>query len=124
MLAGELIRRVTAQGIIYVDDGVEKFIDFQQCYDNYVKDRLSQERWTKHKTLNNQTDADWDQYVERTKNWKEVGRRNVLTPPWADGPFIEFYTEPLLRFKFASHEKYSEVDDAIHHAEWRTFDLS
>ena len=124
MLDGEQIRSVTTQGVIYVDDGVEKFIDFQQCYDNYVKEFLSPERWAIHKELNNKTDKDWNEYVERIKRWKEIGLRNVLIPPWADGPFIEFHTEPPLRFQFTSQEKYGEVAEAIRDTEWQTFDLS
>src|SRR5579871_3990594 len=115
ILNGSHIRGVTAQGVIYVDDSEEEvFIDFAKCYENYVNISLNSEMWERHKQLNNQTDADWDRYVERVKRWREVGRRNGLTPPWADGPFIEFHTEPPVRFKFASHDEiFTEVLSAI-----------
>jgi hypothetical protein len=125
MLNGERVRSVTAQGLTYVDDeGVEKFIDFAQCYENYVKEMLSSARWDKIKAANNKTDADWDNYVERTKKWREVGRRNILTPPWGDGPFVELYTEPPTRFQFDSEEAYREITGAIRETGWRTADLS
>ena len=125
ILDGSQIRSVTAQGITYVDDdGAEQFIDFAQCYENYVKDMLSPERWETIKRVNNKTDDFWETWVAKVKKFKQVGQRQILTPPWADGPFIEFYTEPPMRFKFATEDEYDSVRDALEEGSWRTFDLS
>ena len=125
MLNGKRIREVTAQGVRYVDENnVEQFIDFVQCYQNYVKERLSPDTREHTMEINQMTDADWDKHVERVKKFKEIGVRQVLTPPWADGPFIEFYTEPRMRFKFDSREEYAAVREAIYDTEYKLFDQS
>jgi hypothetical protein len=122
IIDGSQIREITSQGIRYMDaDGEEQFIDFAACYDNYVKERLSPERWALYKELNPKADNDWDHYVERIKSDKEVAQRNILSSRF---PYIEFYTQPPTRFKFASEEAYREVRQAIEEAGWRTGDLS
>ncbi len=122
---GKQIREVTAAGIRYIDvNDVEQFISFAQCYQNYINERLSPETWENHKKVNQQTDSDWDRYVERTNTYKVIGERNVLTPPWSDGPYIEFYTQPRLRFKFETSDEWISIVEAITDAGHKLFDLS
>ena len=122
---GKQIKDVTPEGITYLDnDGNEQFIDFAQCHTNYVQKKTSPEYWEKMKQLNNWTDANWESYIEEVKGWKEIGKRNILEMPWGDGPYIEFHTEPSIRFKFASKEEYGKVMTAIMQTEWKTFDQS
>ena len=70
------------------------------------------------------TDADWDKYVERTKTFKQIGARNSLTLPWADGPYIEFYTNPRIRFKIETREEWEKIVDTVGDAGYRLFDQS
>jgi hypothetical protein len=124
MLNGKQIREVTAQGVYYVDENnVEQFIDFAQCYQNYINERLSPETWENHKKVNLKTDADWNKYVERTNTYKTVGTRNHLTPPWSDGPYIEFYTIPRVRFKFGTNDEWRTTVQTIRHLGHKLFDL-
>lgn len=123
-LDGEQIRRLTKQGIWYEDDGKEQFIDFTTCYENYVQESLSPESWERIKKANNKSDADWEDYVDRIRRFKYIGDRNILTPPWADGPYIEFYTTPPIRFKFETKAKFQKVRNYIERTGWRTGDRS
>ena len=125
MLNGKQIREVTAQGIKYLDENnIEQFIDFTQCYENYLDESLSPVTQKRIMEINQMTDADWAKHVERVKNFKEVGARNILTLPWADGPFIEFYTHPRTRFKFDTQDEWDDIIEAIRIAKYKTFDLS
>jgi hypothetical protein len=122
---GSQIKTITDQGLTYTDEnGEEKFINFFTCYENYLQRYLNQEAWEWFKQNNSKTDADWDDYVDHTKSWKEVARRNILTFPWGDGPFIEFHTEPLTRFKFANEDEFYRVRYEVEKTGWVTFDLS
>lgn len=125
MVNGKQISQITSLGIRYFDeDNVEQFIDFEQCTQNYINQQLNPEKWKHLKRVNNLTDADWDMYVERTKRIKIVGNRNILTLPWADGPYIELNSNPPIRFKFDTEDEYSEVIEAIELTQYKTFDLS
>jgi hypothetical protein len=122
-LNAKQIREVTSDGIRYVDDqGEERFIDFAVCYQNYVKKRTSPEYWETHKQVNNLTDADWDRHVERVMKWKEIGRSQPLEPPWSDGPFVEFHTEPSTRFQCETIDEYVNLLSSIEKTRWKTFD--
>ncbi|MBC7812673.1 MAG: hypothetical protein H7175_16070 [Burkholderiales bacterium] len=123
-LGGEQIRSLTKQGIWYEDDAIERFIDFTMCYENYVQESLSPERWESIKKFNHKSDADWEDYADRIRRFKYVGDRNILTPPWADGPYIEFCTTPLIRFKFATEAAFQKVRIYIERSGWRTGDKS
>ncbi len=79
------------------------------------------------KELNPQ--SQWDdegvnRYIETASNRKEIGRRQVLGAPWDDGPFIEFYAEPPIRFNFASVDEYHAAAYTIAEFGWMLFDLS
>jgi len=125
MISSTQIRSLTSEGISYEDEhGVEQFINFSQCYQNYLERELTDERWEQIKQLNRKTDNDKEAYIASVKEWKQVAIRNVLEPPWADGPFIEFHTKPPVRFKFASIDQFYEVRNVIENNGWVTFDLS
>lgn len=116
---------LTAQGISYLDDeDDEQFIDFQQCYENHLADMASDSVWQVVKELNKKTDVYRDEYIQRLRNAKQIGDRNILTFPWEDGPYIEFYTIPPIRFKFGSVDEWSTILNGIRRAGWRTFDHS
>ncbi|MCC7446077.1 MAG: hypothetical protein IT324_01610 [Anaerolineae bacterium] len=109
------------------DDGREQYIDFAQCYAYYVQKSTSPEYIERMKELNPQ--MQWDKeginkYIQKRVAWREVALRNVLSEPWADGPYIEFYTEPRIRFKFSTQDEFYKVRYAIEQFGWRTFDLS
>jgi hypothetical protein len=125
VMDGKQIRKVTPEGVVYLDEnGDEQFIDFAACYKNYFTRRTSPEEWEVIKKVNNKTDVDWEWYVERVKRWREVGGRQILTPPLADGPYIEFHTEPSTRFKFETEQEFQKVRNAIGRTGWKTGDLS
>ena len=124
-LAGKQIQRMVAQGLWYIDDdGTEQFIDFAICYENYVQVALTPEKLEAMKRASNKSDTEWAEHFERIKRLKYVGDRNILTAPWADGPYIEFYTKPPIRFKFATVEQYQRVRNYIERTGWRTGDRS
>src|SRR3954468_25041778 len=121
MLNGKQIREVTAQGVRYVDENnVEHFIDFAQCYENYVSKKLSSESWEFHKTWNHKTDADWDNYVEWVKEWKEVGGRDMS----AKKPYIEFYSQPHIKFEFETVDEWQKIVGLMYQVGYITNDLS
>jgi hypothetical protein len=120
---GNRIKTITSVGISYLDDeGFAQFIDFAECYANYVQMRTSPEYWEVHKQANNKTDADWERHVERVKNWKEIGANQPLSPPWAEGPYTEFYTEPPIRFHSLTAEQFEKMIRVIKQAGWKIFD--
>jgi hypothetical protein len=122
-LNAKQIREVTPEGIRYVNEqGLEQFIDFAKCYQNFVKKWTSPEFWEQHKQVNNLTDADWDRHVERVMKWKEIGRSQPLEPPWSDGPFVAFHTEPPIHFKFETLDEYMNLMSGILKTGWKTFD--
>jgi hypothetical protein len=65
-----------------------------------------------------------ERFLQKIKQLKEIGKRNPLKPPWADGPYIEFYTEPATRFQFTNYDEYTRILKIIGEAGWRTFDQS
>ena len=82
MLNGKQIREVTAQGIKYLDENnVEQFIDFTQCYENYVNRWLHPDTRKRMMEINQMNAADWEKFVEKVRTIKEIGIRQVLTPP-------------------------------------------
>lgn len=125
---GKQIRGISPEGLVYLtESGHEAFIDFSVCHTNYIRQMTSPEGIERMKELNPQ--SRWDaegvnRYVEKVTRWKEVGRRNVLGAPWADGPYIEFHTQPPIRFDFATADEYAKVRHSMEQFGWRTMDLS
>src|SRR5260221_3757403 len=113
IIDGKQIRTLTPQSLTYLTDaGNEEIIDFAVCYANYLRKTTSPEYIEGMKELNPQ--SRWDEegvrnYIERRRKWKEIGSRQVLTPPWDDGLYIEFHTEPPIRLKFDTVEGYRNV---------------
>ncbi len=124
-LSGKQIKRMIDQGLWYIDDdGAEQFIDFATCFENYAQVALSPEKLEEMRNASNKSDTEWEEYVERIKRLKYVGDRNILTLPWADGPYIEFFTKPPIRFKFETEEQFQTVRNYIERTGWRTGDRS
>lgn len=116
---------VTEKGIAYVgSNGEREFIDFAACYEQYLESWSDPARLEQVKQVNNMDDARLRRFLERIKLRKEVGSRNVLELPWADGPYIEFYTEPVIRFRFTSADEYMKTRNKIEDAGWQTTDQS
>jgi hypothetical protein len=121
MLNGNQIREVTPQGIRYLDENnIEQFIDFAQCYADYEAAHLKPEHWIVVKEWNHWTDNDWDQYVERVKEWKEVGARNIA----AKKPYIVFYSQPHIEFEFETLEEWQKTVVLMQQVGYVTYDLS
>lgn len=122
---GKQIREITAKGLLYVDDnGEEQFIEFSDCYDNHLSRYTNPERLEIIKQVNNFDDEQLAKSIERKKQYKAIGDRQILSPPWGDGPYIEFYTDPPLRFNFDSEDEFSEVRSEIENGGWTTYDCS
>src|SRR5262249_44220375 len=128
MMNGKQILEIQADGLTYVDDeGNKQFINFAECFENYFHEATSPEYIEGMKELN--PHMQWDEegiknYIEETYQWKRVGDRCILGKPLADGPFIEFYTEPPIRFNFDTVEEFHEILYRIKRFGWRTFDLT
>jgi hypothetical protein len=128
IIDGQRVKSITAQGLLYSnDDGTDTYIDFLACYNNYLQKVTSHEHIERMKELN--PGFQWDtesikDYIKTRTKWREIAKRNVLGPPWDDGPYIEFYTEPPTRIKFATQAEYGAARYVLEGAGWRTFDLS
>ncbi|MBC8170763.1 MAG: hypothetical protein H7X77_03800 [Anaerolineae bacterium] len=113
------IKVINVHRITYLDsNGQEVFIDFRNCYKNYLKDRLSSEGWNSHRELNGQNARDWDTYLNRVIDWHEVGWRDISEC------CIELYTEPAILFEFESVEEFHKIRYSIHKTGWITRDMS
>lgn len=127
------IKTVQQNGLIYQDhNGNEVFIEFEECYQNYLKQLLSPESVESYKVLNHKTDDDIEAYIARVQSWREIGQRNILGESKKVGrdlerglPYIEFYTSPLVRFEFDNEDDYGtfrqKIEGDFH---WRTSDLT
>src|SRR5579859_782306 len=109
ILDGKQIQEVTSEGFWYVTESDSReYIDFAACYANYVRKVTSPEYIERAKELNPQ--SRWDdegikEYIARRIAWKEIGRGQGLGPPWDDdGPYLQFHTEPPVRFKYEKGE--------------------
>src|SRR5262245_44897051 len=104
------IQEVTDKGLRYVDNGGEaRFIDFEACYQNYLREKTSAEFWEWFKQANNKTDAYWDKHLEMLDRWRQVGVRNMLYGTY----YIEFHTNPPIRFEYPSLDAYHEAANFI-----------
>jgi hypothetical protein len=122
---GKQIQKITAEGLVYLDDdGNERFIDFAAIHASNVKKRTSPEYLEKVKELNQWDDEGEKQHLKRLEKWREVAERNILGDPWGTAPYIEFHTEPPIRFEFATQDEFRTVRTAIEQFGWRTTDLT
>lgn len=113
------IKMINTHGITYLDaSGQEVFIDFRECYENYLKRRLSSEGWHGYQENNGQEISDWNTYLKTVIAWREVGWRN------AEGFCFELHTDPPTLFEFEAVEEFQKMIYAIHYTGWATFDMS
>ena len=118
---GKQIKDITPEGITYLDDnGNEQFIDFAVCYANFVKEVTSPEHWEIIKKSNNYTDEAWDNYRQGIERWKRVGQRDFVAHP----PYIEFLSDPIIRFEFETMDEFYQVEGRVRKLGWRTMDLA
>ena len=131
-ISNKQVKEIRQDGIVYLDDnGVEQFIDFEQCYQNYLARYLSPEAIESYKTLNHKTDADVPEHIERTKSWREVAFRNAAGLAFADGimthvlPYFEFHTTPPVRIEFEGDNTMGDMRYKIERKfHWRTSDVT
>ncbi|MEQ8674688.1 MAG: hypothetical protein RLP44_10200 [Aggregatilineales bacterium] len=128
------IKSITCEGLVYVDsDGGEHIVNFEDCYQNYLARRLSDEAFEyflKHNP--GMLDGDFEKYSARVKKFKCVADRNVLGLRFRDGksesalPYFRFYTVPPTIIEFSTQGiKLGEVRTKLEsECGWRTFDLT
>lgn len=112
----KLIKSVTTEGISYVDEnGIEGYVDFKQCSENWIQYRKRSENLNHEKV------------IELKRSSKCVGQRDICANP----RFIEFFTRPFTRFEFIESDEYPDTEMAfcklqndIISAGWTTLDLS
>lgn len=112
------IIEITSEGLLYLNEDEEKqFIDFAGCYQRYL-DRLNdpdnERRFREGNPAFN--DEELDASLKRIKAKKEVGWRDFSLL------YIEFYTEPPIRFDFSNLDEFHRVKGLVRKAGWRTFD--
>ncbi|KPV61162.1 hypothetical protein QJ48_01425 [Paenibacillus sp. A3] len=110
------IKSVTKNGLSYTDEnGIEKFVDFNECHENWIRYRIRSEN------LN-------DAKIEDVKiNDRCIGQRDSCARP----QFIEFFTRPFTRFEFEESiecpypdQAFMKLKNDIISAGWTTLDLS
>lgn len=128
------IREITEKGISYVNEsGSEGFIDFEECYQNYLKRWLNQDAYEEFKKINPNFVKTYEEYAERKKKWKEIGRRNVLGSKYgydkftfdSDNPYFVFHTTtPTVVECEKDTDQYRIVRNGCEKHGWRTFDMT
>jgi len=137
IISADQIKEVRQEGIVYVDYAEqEQFIDFDQCYQNYLRKRLTPEAHKRSQELNPSMPEDYDSYCTRIRKWKEVGLRNSIGLNFTDGeanyglPYFEFHTIPPVRIEFDTPEKYNAFEHEflkaawLEKSQWDTFDMT
>ncbi|MEC0232035.1 hypothetical protein [Paenibacillus alba] len=112
----KVIKSIMPNGLSYIDEsGIDKFVDFKECNENWIKYRKRSENLTDEKVGNIR------------KNDKCIGQRDSCARP----PFIEFFTRPFTRFVFVEstegqhpEQTFAQLKSEINSAGWTTFDLS
>jgi hypothetical protein len=124
LLDGNRIKDVTTEGLFYLDaEDQLQYIDFAACYANFVRQMTEPDYWEHYKEINRLTNADWERHLQRLERWKEIGSKQPLTSPWADGQYIQFHTDPPIRFKFATVKEFQEAGGTILETRWKLMDL-
>src|SRR5438874_12217961 len=130
IMKGTQIQAISAEGLRYLDEnGVEQFIDFSVCFENYVKWSIEPSQLEEVKKLNRMDDRQLEKYIEELREWKQVAYRGEDGFPWAtqpcEGSCIEFHTIPPTRFEFETEDElFYEVYVKIRRLGWQTLDLS
>lgn len=127
------IQSISERGIIYHDDsGASGFIYFEDCYQNYLRPRLTQEAYTLYLSYEREKSVSFDLYAARHIAWRQVGRRNIageflggLSNMIYEGsgkPFIVFYTQPPIAVECDDYDIFYELCSKIGQAGWSTYD--
>lgn len=113
----KIIKSIRPKGLTYVNDiGIEDFVDFKECNENWIQYRKKTENLTM-------------EMIEDIKlHDKCVGQRDFCAAP----KFIEFFTKPkFTRFEFEESTVclnpttcFSKIQEEIMASGWTTLDLS
>lgn len=116
----ENIIEVTSEGIRYLDENrEEQFIDFAECYQRYLDGLNDPEHIKGFKEANpTRSDEELEANLNYCRSLKKVADRDFTVP------YIEFYTQPRIRFNFPNRDEYDEVIWGIRKAGWRTYDMA
>ncbi|CAM3634418.1 hypothetical protein ERUR111494_04395 [Erysipelothrix urinaevulpis] len=98
------IIKLTESKLKYVDDGVKKSVNFNECHIN------------------------WKEYIERSKSANSsnlrtdriIGQRDIT----ANRIYIEFFTKPFTRIFFDDADEYRDLVQKLQRMNWHTIDLS
>ncbi|MDQ0059984.1 hypothetical protein [Paenibacillus harenae] len=108
------ILSITPSGLIYQSlSGQTVFVDFEQCKQNFTK-------WLQFE--NGLTD-------EETKELEMKTRCVAIRDAFEDPQYIEFISEPKVRFEFKKtlfkdeYKEFRKLDLKINEVGWKTFDM-
>jgi hypothetical protein len=121
---GTRILHVAANGLTYLDDkGEEAFIAFAACYERKLAEFMHPDNLKEFQRINPGFSKEkLDGHIQWRKSWKRVADRNPVGQPL---PYIEFYTDPPLRFEFVTIDEFQRVRTLIEKTSgWKTFDKS
>ena len=122
---GSRIKDITAQGLTYLNEQDEEvFINFAACFQRWLDQHTGAQGIKSIKEPNHMNDAEWDEFVEDIKVDKKVAYRNFDGDAGLTHPYIEFFTEPAIRFEFPGQKGFYEVLGKLKQAGWRTFDMT
>lgn len=122
---GQQIQKIEPAGLNYLDEvGKLGFIDFLVCHQNFVQRSTTPEALENVKEWNHMNDDDLNDYVRGVHEWRVVAGRYFSSSSDKDRPYIEFYTEPPIRFEFRSPQEFQRVIYLLKNAGWRTRDLT
>jgi hypothetical protein len=122
---GARIQLITPEGLFYLDDeGKEQFIDFEECFQREFARFTDPHHLKKFREINpSMTDEQLQEDFEWRKTWKKIANRNF--DPIDALPYIEFYTDPPIRFEFATVDAFHRMRFFIEkNTHWRTADLA
>ncbi|MCL4247772.1 MAG: hypothetical protein KJ065_06465 [Anaerolineae bacterium] len=122
---GKQIQTVTSEGLTYLDEnGDEKFIDFSACHERALAEFMEPNNLRYFQEINRYSAEQLEESIQKHKKWKVVADRNILGEPMGTTPYIEFYTEPPIRFEFATLDEYHKTRFLLERNGWRTRDLT
>ncbi len=126
------VQDVNANGLTYTDDdGNEHVVDFEKCYQNYLKPRLTQEEYQRFLKLNPNLRQAYKQYCKRVASWKEVAWRNAFgdSNRYKDyeieegTPWLLFHTDPPTLIRFPDHQAFYDLQARVQTGHiWHTWD--
>lgn len=106
-----MVKGVMPNGLIYIDDsGIEKFVDFKKCNENWLQFRKRTE------CLSN------EQFENLKANDKCIGQGDICAKP----RFIHFFTKPFTKIEFEdiNQEDFIKLKEDIINYGWTMIDLS